>query len=171
MLTQSKFEKVSYEQFEKDFEKNINSINEYSKENIEDIYNNIQIPSVSSRGSAGEDFYAPYDIILKSNQFCIIPTGIRCKMSYDLVMQIYPRSSYGIKHNMSLLNTVAIIDSDYYYADNEGHIMIAIKNNGKKMLKIKKGDRFCQAIFTQFFHSLNVDIGGDRHGGIGSSGE
>lgn len=39
---------------------------------------------------------------------------------------------------MCLLNTTGIIDSDYYYSDNQGHIIVAIINRGSKVLEIKK---------------------------------
>jgi len=164
------FEKVSFEQFEKDLEQ-LGNLERLNRNDIRKIYNEIKMPSISSNGSAGEDFYSPYNIHLKQNQSYIIATGLRCKMNNNLVMQIYPRSSYGIKYNMQLLNTVAIIDSDYYYAKNEGHIMIAIKNNCNNDLIINKGDRFCQAVFVHYYHSSNIIVNNNsRSGGIGSSG-
>ena len=43
-------------------------------------------------------------------------------------MLIVPRSSTGIKLGLRLLNTIGIIDADYYLADNEGHIMLFMEN-------------------------------------------
>ena len=40
------------------------------------------------------------------------------------MLEIYPRSSIGFKYQTMLANTVGIIDSDYFYAENEGHIFI-----------------------------------------------
>ena len=117
------FEKVSFEQFQKDILKNTNI-----KNKIEEMYDNIQLPKRATIGSAGYDFFLPFDIVLKPQESIIIPTGIRCQMNDEYVLQIYPRSSLGFKFRLQLDNVVGIIDSDYYYACNEGHIMIKISN-------------------------------------------
>ena len=56
----AKFEKVSYEQFEKDWEKNMGG----SKEEIKAIYDSIKLPHRATKQSAGYDFYAPVDLSL-----------------------------------------------------------------------------------------------------------
>ena len=56
----AKFEKVSYEQFEKDWEKNMGG----SKEEIKAIYDSIKLPHRATKQSAGYDFYAPVDITM-----------------------------------------------------------------------------------------------------------
>ena len=48
------------------------------------------------------------------------PTGIRVWMEPEWVLKCYPRSGLGFKFRLQLNNTVGIIDSDYYYSDNEG---------------------------------------------------
>ena len=57
------------------------------------------------------------------------------------VLKIYPRSGLGFKYRLQLNNTVGIIDSDYYYSDNEGHIMIKVTNdsNENKIVDVKQG--------------------------------
>ena len=106
----TKFEKVSLSAFK-------NACNDlgFNLNNIEEIYQNIQLPKRATKGSAGYDFHLPFAINLKKGDTIIIPTGIRCKMNQDLVLQIYPRSSLGFKYQLTLDNTVGIIDSDYYY--------------------------------------------------------
>ena len=127
------------------------------------------MPYRATKGSAGYDFYSPVDITLKPNEIAKIPTGIRCRIDDSFVLQIYPRSSLGFKYQMCLLNTVGIIDSDYYNADNEGHIIIGIVNRGTKDLTINKGDRFVQGIFTKYFLAVEDDDKQERHGGFGST--
>ena len=51
-----------------------------------------------------------------------IPTGIRVEMDQGWVLKCYPRSGLGFKYRLQLNNTVGIIDSDYFYSDNEGHM-------------------------------------------------
>lgn len=159
----TKFEKVSCEQYNKDLQKN----------NIKDVdsYENIKLPKRATKGSAGYDFYTPFDIELKPNDTIIVPTGIRCKMNEDYVLMIFPRSSLGFKYRLNLDNTVGIIDSDYYYSDNEGHIFAKITNdsNEGKVLELKQGDGFMQGIFLEYGITFDDDVQDVRNGGFGST--
>ena len=154
------FEKVSKQQFDLDCEKLLGNIVDYEM---------ITIPLRATKGSAGYDFYSPIDFTLKVNETIKVPTGIRCKIDDGYVLQIYPRSSLGFKYQLCLLNTVGIIDSDYYDADNEGHIIVGLVNRGNKDIEIKKGDRIVQGIFYQFFLANEPDNNNLRHGGFGST--
>lgn len=159
----TKFEKVSCEQYNKDLQKN----------NIKDVdsYENIKLPKRATKGSAGYDFYTPFDIELKPNDTIIVPTGIRCKMNEDYVLMIFPRSSLGFKYRLNLDNTVGIIDSDYYNALNEGHIMIKVTNNSleNKTLILQKGDAFAQGIFVTYGITCDDETNEIRVGGFGST--
>lgn len=117
----AKFEKVSFEQFEKDWMKNFPETAD-----VRAVYDGIKLPKRATVGSAGYDFYAPADICFKKGESTLVPTGIRCKIEEGWVLSIYPRSGLGFKHRCQLDNTVGIIDSDYYNSSNEGHIMIKI---------------------------------------------
>ncbi len=156
-----KFEKVTREQFLKDSNELLN----YSFDN----YDYVTIPKRATVGSAGYDFVCPFDIDIKPKQLVKIPTGIRCYMEKGYVLSIYPRSSLGFKYQMMLANTVGIIDADYYYALNQGHIIVAIVNMGEKTISLKKGDRFVQGIFLKFYTVDEEEVTDIRTGGLGSS--
>lgn len=155
------FEKVSKEQFLSDL-KALNLVANYEE---------IILPRRATISSAGYDFYLPFDIELNPNTSVIIPTGIRCMMNDDLVLEIYPRSSLGFKYRLQLDNTVGIIDSDYYYAKNEGHIMIKISNlsHDKKIINLKKGDAFAQGVFLKYYKTCDDNVTTKRQGGFGST--
>ena len=144
----AKFYKVSYAQFEKamldDF-----SLNE---DEIKEIYNQLKLPKRATKGSAGYDFYTPISFQLNPGETIKIPTGIRCEMNPRWVLMIYPRSGLGFKFRLQLNNTVGVIDSDYFYSDNEGHIFIKITNdsNEGKVVEVKAGQGFAQGIFMQY---------------------
>ena len=157
----AKFEKVSKEQFSKDA-KDLLSID------LPD-YDSIKIPARATEGSAGYDFVCPFDLTIKPGEMIKIPTGIRCYIEKNYVLQIYPRSSIGIKYQVCLANTVGIIDSDYYNAINEGHIITALVNRGDKDFEIKKGDRIVQGIFIEYHTALEEEVTAKRTGGFGSS--
>lgn len=143
----------------------------YKENNVENIYNDIKLPQRATKGSAGYDFFAPFDFTLKPNETITIPTGIRCEMDENRVLMIFPRSGLGFKYRMQLNNTVGIIDSDYFYSDNEGHIFIKITNNTNedKVIEVKKGQGFAQGLFMQYFLTDDDDASAIRNGGFGST--
>ena len=160
------FEKVSFEQFQKDVLKNTKI-----KNKIEEIYDNIKLPKRATRGSAGYDFFLPFDMVLKPKDSIIIPTGIRCQMNDEYVLQIFPRSSLGFKFRLQLDNVVGIIDSDYYNACNEGHIMIKISNLSfeEKKVELVRGEAFIQGIFLTYGKTIDDNTYDVRKGGLGST--
>ena len=164
----AKFYKVSYEQFEKDWKE---TFEDQSCSNISAIYNNIKFPKRATVGSAGYDFYLPKDITLAPGRTIKLPTGIRVRMNADWVLKCYPRSGLGFKFRLQLNNTVGIIDSDYFYSDNEGHIFSKITNdsNEGKLLQLKAGDAFMQGIFVEYGITVNDDVAAFRNGGFGST--
>ncbi|MBC5688072.1 deoxyuridine 5'-triphosphate nucleotidohydrolase [Mediterraneibacter sp. NSJ-55] len=167
----AKFKKVSYKQYVKAYTNEFceNTITDMSC--VKEMYEHISIPLRATKGSAGYDFSTPFDICLKPGESIKVPTGIRCKIDEGWVLMCFPRSSMGFKYRMQIDNTVGIIDSDYYYAENEGHIFIKISNNGNKIFKLKAGDKFAQGIFVSF-GITNDDMANDeRTGGIGSTGK
>ncbi len=159
MNTVAKFEKVSFEQYAKDVEK------------ADEIYENIQLPQRATKGSAGYDFYMPYDLTLVPGQTAKIPTGIRAKIADGWVLCLFPRSGLGFKYRLQLNNTVGIIDADYYLSDNEGHIFAKITNdsNEGKTLTLKQGEGFMQGIFIPFGLAEDDNVQTIRNGGFGST--
>lgn len=162
MKIAAKFEFVSKEQYLKDFE---------FKEDACEVYSKLKKPHRATAMSAGYDFYSPFDFHLEPGMTIKIPTGIRAKMPENYVLMIYPRSGLGFKYRLQLNNTVGVIDSDYYNALNEGHIMIKITNdsNEGKALDIKAGEGFAQGIFMQYGIVEDDDAKDIRVGGFGST--
>lgn len=158
----AKFERVSLEQFSSSFDNADEALS---------LYNDLKLPKRATVGSAGYDFFAPFDITLNPGETIKIPTGIRCKMDLDYVLKLYPRSGLGFKYRLQLNNTVGIIDSDYYNSSNEGHIFAKITNdsNEGKVVVIKKGEGFMQGIFVEYGITVDDDADGIRDGGFGST--
>lgn len=164
----AKFEKVSFEQYKKDFQKIFGDV--YNEENLKEIYDAIELPTRSTSGSAGYDFKSPMTLYVHKIEPIIIPTGIRAKMDDGWVLSLYPRSGWGFKYGMHLCNTVGIIDSDYYDSDNEGHIMAKIEYcYGNFTLEIKQGTGFMQGIFTEYGITTDDNADNIRNGGFGST--
>lgn len=141
------------------------------KDQIEKIYNNIKLPERATRGSAGYDFFAPLSLSIAPGRTVKVPTGIRVEMQENWVLKCYPRSGLGFKYRLQLNNTVGIIDSDYFYSDNEGHIFAKITNdtNEGKTVKISSGEGFMQGIFVEYGITTDDDVESVRNGGFGST--
>ena len=162
----AKFEKVSFEQYEKDFKERIGDSKDINK-----VYEDIIYPKRATVGSAGYDFFAPVEITLAPNETITVPTGIRAKINEGYVLLIFPRSGLGFKYRLQLDNTVGVIDADYYGAKNEGHILVKITNDSKenKTLTIPKGTGFAQGIFMPFGITVDDSTSDIREGGMGST--
>lgn len=161
----AKFHKVSYEQFYESCKEN------FIESEIKKMYEDIKLPVRATAGSAGYDIFAPFGFSLAPSETIKIPTGIRCEIDEGWVLKIYPRSGLGFKFRLQLNNTVGIIDSDYFYSDNEGHIFIKITNdsNENKTVEVKKGTGFAQGIFVEYGITVDDNATEIRNGGFGST--
>lgn len=162
------FHKVSRERFTEDF---CQVFTTYTKQQADTIYEALKLPKRATKSSAGYDFYAPVSFTLQPGESLKVPTGIRVEMQENWVLQCYPRSGLGFKYRLQLDNTVGIIDSDYFYAENEGHIFVKITNDSKeeKSVTVEEGKGFCQGIFMEYGITVDDEADGIRRGGLGST--
>ncbi len=129
----------------------------------------ITLPTRKTKFSAGYDLHVPCKVIISPGCIAKIPTGLKCKFPENMVLKIYLRSSFGIKNNVELPNTVGIIDKDYFNnPDNEGHIFIALRNKDTEPLVIENGQAICQAILESY-HTFEEVVEKERTGGWGST--
>ena len=61
------------------------------------------------------------------------------------------------------------MDSDYFGAENEGHIFIKLTNAGSEPLRVGGGEAFAQGVFVPFGLACGDDADGVRKGGFGST--
>lgn len=164
----AKFMKVSKEQFAEGWQDTFGAT---SDEELNNIYESIKLPKRATSGSAGYDFFSPLTFELKPQETIKIPTGIRVQMEEGWVLKVYPRSGLGFKYRLQLNNTVGIIDSDYFYSDNEGHMFIKITNdsNEGKTICVEAGTGFAQGIFVEYGITVDDDVEAVRNGGFGST--
>ena len=159
---------MSKERFKEDLDK---AVPGFTDAEIDELYDQVKLPARATKGSAGYDFYSPMTFNISPGRELLIPTGIRVEMEEDWVLMLYPRSGLGFKYRLQLNNTVGIIDSDYFYAENEGHIMVRITNDSKvgMELRVDRGMGFIQGVFLEY--GLTTDDATDtvRTGGFGST--
>lgn len=131
----------------------------------------VKLPVRATGGSAGYDIISPYAIDLKPGETITVATGLRCRIKEGWVLLIMPKSGLGFKYRIQLDNTIGVIDSDYYDADNEGHIMVKITNDGRegKTMHIDAGKAFAQGLFMPFGITEDDNAVSKRHGGFGST--
>lgn len=189
----ARFSKVSFEQYLEDFVRLFPEIDVSSQDilnKIREQYDNIKLPKRATAQSAGYDFYSPIDFELYPKAYTVsvdcyghcgtttgpkfgwqitIPTGIRCQMDENYVLACFIRSSLGFKYKLGLGNGTGIIDADFYFAKNEGHIMINLVNHGDKKVNISAGDRIMQGIFLPYGITMDDETTEQRTGGIGST--
>lgn len=133
----------------------------------------IVLPQRADKGSAGYDFRTPVEVTIKAGERVIIPTDIKAYMQEDEVLELYVRSSIGIKKGLVLSNGTGIIDSSFYGdgITREGNISIPLFNTTDKDVTLEAGERICQGIFKKYLIVDNDEcIHESRTGGIGSSG-
>lgn len=149
------FEKISFEQFKTDVSDN------------KELYESYKLPSRKTKLSAGYDFYAISDIIIKPGEIKKIPTGYKAKYMDDEMLLLVVRSSMGFKYNVRMCNQVGVIDADFYNnPENEGHMWVALQNHGDKDFVLKKGEAYCQGIFVKYL-TCGEDVMNDRTGWTG----
>lgn len=135
-------------------------------------YEYVNLPKRKTKQSAGYDIESAVNVVINPGETKLIPTGIKAYMDENEWLGIYIRSSIAVKHGIVLANNVAVIDSDYYNnPDNEGHIMLPVRNVSKAVYNIRKGDRIAQGIFHQYYRVDGDKTDGSRIGGIGSTGK
>lgn len=135
-------------------------------------YEHVNLPKRKTKQSAGYDIESAVNVVINPGETKLIPTGIKAYMDENEWLGIYIRSSIAVKYGIILANSVAVIDSDYYNnPDNEGHLMLPIRNVSGMPYTVKKGDRIAQGIFHRYYKVDNDSADGDRTGGMGSTGK
>lgn len=164
----ARFYKVTREQFASAMGEDFP---QYTKEAVSKMYEELKLPRRATKGSAGYDIFAPFSFLLAPGETIKIPTGIRAQMEEGWVLKLYPRSGLGFKYRLQMNNTVGIIDSDYFYSDNEGHIFIKLTNasNEGKTVEVPAGTGFAQGIFLEYGITVDDEASESRNGGFGST--
>ena len=131
------------------------------------------IPLRKTSKSAGYDIVAliDEDVYLNPGQSVNLATGLKACMEDDEVMLLFIRSSLGIKKGITLSNSCAVIDADYYNnPDNDGHFILNVINTSNEVQCIPARSRVAQAVFVKYLTVDNDKATGERIGGIGSTG-
>lgn len=131
----------------------------------------IDLPKRHTEHSAGYDIKVGEEIAVPPHTIAYVKTGLKAYMADGEVLLLVPRSSLAKKRSLVLINSVGVIDGDYYdNPENEGHIFFQVYNISGETVTLPKGERICQGIFTRYFKADHDEIAGERNGGFGSTG-
>jgi len=131
----------------------------------------VDVPRHATGGSAGLDLQACIDepVELRPGEITIIPSGIAAQLPEGYAGFLFARSGLGIKHGITMANSVGVIDSDY-----RGEIRMGLINLSNETYIVNPGDRVGQLVIMPVARAEFVlgEIGGtDRgSGGFGSTG-
>lgn len=140
---------------------------------VKKVRENAKLPTRATVGSAGYDLYACIDapITLKKGEKAIIPTGIAIGLDDPhYAAFIHSRSGLAIKHGLSLLNSVGVIDSDY-----RGEICVGIIKQTDPEYTIEPNERIAQMVIKpvelpELIEVDDLDETDRGAGGFGSTG-
>lgn len=109
------------------------------------------------------------ELSLAPDETVLVPLGWKCAFDNTCVLNMYVRSSVGLR-GIVLANGTGIIDPDY-----RGELFAALTNRTEKPVTIKHGERIVQGILTHFSQGIikegKVDETVRGEGGLGSTGK
>lgn len=114
--------------------------------NIETLDDQVQAPFYATEGSSGADVRAHIqeNIVLEPGKSILVPTGLKFEIPQGYEIQVRPRSGLAFKHQITVLNTPATIDSDY-----RGELKIILINHSSEPFVIEPNMRIAQIVFAE----------------------
>ena len=142
--------------------------------NIETLGDEVQMPHYATKGAAGADVRAHLskNLVIAPGESVLIPTGLKIEIPHGYEVQVRPRSGLAFKHQVTVLNTPATIDSDY-----RGELKVILINHGQEEFVVEPQMRIAQIIFAEvaqakFEQIENVAATTSRgEGGFGHTGK
>lgn len=104
---------------------------------------------------------------LEKGTTVVLRTGLKFGIPKGYVLKVYPRSGLGFKHDVTLVNNVGIIDSDY-----TDEVLIKLIAQTEDYLVVD-GNRVAQAILERAEETILVpvkEVKQTGRGGFGHSG-
>lgn len=131
----------------------------------------IPLPGRATSDSAGYDVRSSeVDFLLQPGEMRVVGTGLVLELPLGLECQVRPRSGLALKHGITLPNAPGTIDPDY-----RGEVKVILLNQGRKPVRIARGERIAQLVFAWFQMPKVVEVTevseSERgQGGFGSTG-
>jgi dUTP pyrophosphatase len=131
------------------------------------------LPVYATEGAGAFDMALPSEhavVCVLAGGTAIMGTGLAFEIPRGKALKVLSRSGHGFNYDVTLANSVGLIDSDYI-----GEVKVKLINHGSSGLYIKPGDRIAQAMFVDAvqveFEQVEVLTPTARgDGGLGSTG-
>ena len=131
-----------------------------------------KLPAYAHLTDAGADVFVNNDLVVAPGSFgIIVPTGMKMAIPVGWQLAVRPRSGLSHKTLIRVSNAPGTIDSDY-----RDEVGIIIDNFDDAPFVVKNGDRLAQLVLEKVYKAKYTEvpsvanIGNDRGGGYGSSG-
>lgn len=134
----------------------------------------LELPYRATEHAAGYDLAASESVSFAPNEIKLVSTGLKAYMQAGEVLYLFDRSSNPRKKGMVLINSVGVIDGDYYgNPGNEGEIFAQMMNITDHEVVIEAGERVVQGVFMPFLVADGDEnrLKEVRTGGFGSTGK
>ncbi len=99
-----------------------------------------------------------------------VPTGVAFEIPEGYHLEVYVRSSTGLKTKLRLANGTGIVDSDYV-----DELFLLVENIGSSVTRINKGERIAQVMLVENVPNELVEVDSltkeGTHEGFGSTGK
>ena len=139
---------------------------------IKKLENFVSMPEYKTTGASAMDLVAAIegDVVIKSGDIKMIPTGIAIELPHNTEAQVRSRSGLAIKSGIAVVNGIGTIDEDY-----RGEICVGLINHSKTDFTIHRGDRIAQMAIMEVLKPevvLSDDLTETLRaaGGFGSTG-
>ncbi|WP_460648514.1 dUTP diphosphatase [Lactococcus garvieae] len=135
---------------------------------------NLELPRRATKHAAGYDISVAENITINPGEIKLVSTGLKAYMQAGEVLYLYDRSSNPRKKGLVMINSVGVIDGDYYNnPGNEGEIFAQMQNITESEVVLEKGERIVQAVFMSFLVADGDEevTKSTRTGGFGSTGK
>lgn len=137
---------------------------------VKKVNESAKIPTRATEGSAGFDLCACVEepITLNKGDKALIPTGIAIGLDDPhYAAFIHARSGLAIKHGLTLLNAVGVVDSDY-----RGEVCVGIIKLTEGPYTIQPGERIAQMVIkpVELPEIIEVEDLDDTIRGVGGFG-
>ena len=136
------------------------------------VHRDALLPQYQTAGAAGADVHACLDepVTLQPMERRLIPTGLAVAIPRGYEAQIRARSGLSIKHGITMVNGVGMIDADY-----RGEFGVLVINLGQEAFTIEHGMRIAQMVIARHERAEWIEV--DKldetergEGGYGSTG-
>ena len=129
------------------------------------------LPKRETAHAAGYDLKVAERVVIEPGEIVLVPTGVKAYMQAGEILYLYDRSSNPRKKGLVLINSVGVIDGDYYgNPANDGHIFAQMQNITDQSVTLEVGERIVQGVFVPYLLVDGDEATGVRTGGFGSTG-